>query len=61
MFVENFAKYSDILANKLKALADGVTAHDVVTYLNRCTLDIIVQTSYLWSAQPVSQKLYGLR
>ena len=43
-FVENFAKNSDILANKLKALADGVTAHDITPYLKRCTLDIIVQT-----------------
>jgi cytochrome P450 len=44
-FVENFAKNSDILANKLKALADGVTAHDIAPYLMRCSLDIIVQTS----------------
>jgi len=44
-FVENFAKNSHILANKLKALADGVTAHDIVPDLTRCTLDIIVQTS----------------
>jgi cytochrome P450 len=44
-FIENFAKNSDILANKLKALADGVTAHDIAPYLMRCTLDIIVQTS----------------
>jgi cytochrome P450 len=44
-FVENFAKNSDILASKLKALADGVTAHDVAPHLIRCTLDIIVQTS----------------
>jgi cytochrome P450 len=44
-FVENFAKNSDILANKLKALADGVTAHDIAPYIIRCTLDIIVQTS----------------
>jgi hypothetical protein len=43
-FVENFAKNSDILANKLKALADGITAHDIAPYLKRCTLDIIVQT-----------------
>jgi cytochrome P450 family 4 len=45
-FVETFAKSSDILANNLKALADGVTAHDIAPYLMRCTLDIIVQTSY---------------
>jgi hypothetical protein len=43
--VEKFAKNSDILANKLKALADGITAHDIAAYLVRCTLDIIVQTS----------------
>jgi cytochrome P450 len=45
-FVENFAKNSDIFANKLKALADGITAHDIVPYFMRCSLDIIVQTSY---------------
>jgi cytochrome P450 len=45
IFVETFAKNSDILANTLKALADGVTAHDIAPYLMRCTLDIIVQTS----------------
>jgi len=44
-FVESFAKNSDILANKLKVLADGVTAFDIAPYLIRCTLDIIVQTS----------------
>ena len=44
-FVENFAKNSDILANKLKALADGITAHDIAPYLIRCSLDIIYQTS----------------
>jgi cytochrome P450 len=44
-FVENFAKNSDILANKLQALADGITAHDIAPYLFRCSLDIIVQTS----------------
>jgi len=44
-FVENFAKNSDILAIKLKALADGITSHDILPYLIRCTLDIIVQTS----------------
>ena len=43
--VENFAKNSDILANKLKVLADGITAHDIYPYFIRCTLDIIVQTS----------------
>ena len=43
-FVENFAKNSDILANKLKAVADGITAHDILPDLTRCTLDIIVQT-----------------
>jgi hypothetical protein len=41
---ENFAKNSDILANKLKALADGITAHDIPPYLKLCTVDIIVQT-----------------
>ena len=46
IFVENFAKNSDILANKLKAPADGITAHDIVPYLTRCTLDIILQTGY---------------
>jgi cytochrome P450 len=44
-FVETFAKNSDILANNLKALADGVTAHDISPYIGRCTLDIIVQIS----------------
>ena len=44
-FVENFAKNSEILANKLKALADGITAHDIVPYFGRCSLDIIIQAS----------------
>ena len=44
-FVETFAKNSDILTNKLKDLADGITAHDIAPYLIRCTLDIIVQTA----------------
>jgi cytochrome P450 family 4 len=44
-FVENFAKNSDILANKLKDLADGITVHDIAPYLIRCTLDVMVQTS----------------
>jgi cytochrome P450 family 4 len=44
-FVENLVKNSDILANKLKALADGITAHDIAPYLTRCSLDIICQTS----------------
>jgi cytochrome P450 len=44
-FVENFAKNSDILANNLKAVADGITTHDILPYLMRCSLDIIVQTS----------------
>ncbi|GFG32719.1 hypothetical protein Cfor_04168, partial [Coptotermes formosanus] len=44
-FVENFAKNSDILANELKALADGTTAHDIDPYFTRCSLDIIFQTS----------------
>ena len=44
-FVEVFAKNSDILANKLKVLADGITAHDISPYLIRCTLDIITQTT----------------
>jgi cytochrome P450 len=43
-YVENFAKNSDILVNKLKALADGITAHNIAPYLKRCSLDIIVQT-----------------
>jgi cytochrome P450 len=34
-FVENFAKNSHILANKLKDLADGITAHDIEPYLIR--------------------------
>jgi cytochrome P450 len=45
-FVENFAKISDNLANNLKALADGITAHDITPYFFRCTLDITVQTSF---------------
>jgi hypothetical protein len=45
MFVENFAKNSDILANKLKATADGITAHDIATYLMSCSLEIMYQTS----------------
>jgi len=45
-FVENFAKNSDILANKLKAIADGITAHDIAPYLMLCSLDIICQTSF---------------
>jgi cytochrome P450 len=44
-FVENFAKNSNILANNLKDLADGINAHDIAPYLMRCSLDIIVQTS----------------
>jgi cytochrome P450 len=44
-FVENFAKNSDILASNLKALADGITAHDIVPYFIRCSLDIIYQTT----------------
>ena len=44
-FVEIFAKNSDILANKFKALADGITAHDIAPHLIRCTMDIIYQTS----------------
>ena len=43
--VENFAKNSDILANKLQVLADGITAHDIAPYIVRCCLDIIYQTS----------------
>ena len=30
----------------MKALADGITAHDITPYLKRCSLDIIVQTTY---------------
>ena len=44
-FIQNFTKHSDILANKLKDLADGITAHDIAPYFTRCTLDIIYQTS----------------
>jgi cytochrome P450 len=44
-FVQNFAKNSDILADKLKALADGITAHDIAPYLIRCCVDIIYETS----------------
>jgi cytochrome P450 len=40
IFVENFAKNSDILTNKLKALADGVTVHDIAPYLMRCCLNL---------------------
>jgi hypothetical protein len=32
--------------NNLKAITDGVTAHDITLYLMRCTLDIIVQTTF---------------
>jgi len=45
-FVENFAKNSDTLANKMKGLADGTTAYDIAPYLKRCSLDIIVQTGF---------------
>ena len=44
-FVENFAKNSNVLANNLKALADGITAHDIIPYFIRCSLDIIYQTT----------------
>jgi hypothetical protein len=44
-FVENFSRNSDILASNLKALADGITAHDIVPYFTRCSLDIVSQTS----------------
>ena len=44
-FVENFAKNSDIIANNFKALADGITAHDIAPYITHCSLDIIYQTS----------------
>jgi cytochrome P450 len=44
IFVEKFAINSDILANNLKGLADGITAHDIAPYLMRCTLDTIVHT-----------------
>jgi hypothetical protein len=43
--VENFATNSNILAKTFKALAVGVTGHDIVPYLMCCTLDIIVQTT----------------
>ena len=29
----------------MKALADGITAHDIAPYIKRCTVDIIIQTS----------------
>ena len=29
----------------MKALADGIIAHDIAPYLMRCTLDIVVQTN----------------
>jgi hypothetical protein len=45
MFVESFAKHRDILANMLKIPPDGITEHDIAPYLNRCALDITVQTS----------------
>jgi len=44
-FEEKFAKNNDILANKLKALTDGITAHDIPPYLTRCSLDIKYHTS----------------
>jgi len=44
-FVEIFAKNSDILVNKLKVIADGITVHDIAPYITRCCLDIIFQTS----------------
>jgi cytochrome P450 len=53
-FVDNFAKNSDILANKLKALANGVTANDILPFLKRCTLDVIVQTSYKMEINPLT-------
>jgi cytochrome P450 len=44
-FVQDFSKNSEILANKLKAVADGVTFHDVRRSVMRCTLDSIFQTT----------------
>ena len=45
MVCREFSQNSNNLSNKLKALADGITAHDIASYFIRCTLDIIVQTS----------------
>jgi cytochrome P450 len=42
-FVENFAKNSDVLANNLKNIADGITVHDISPYFTRCSLDIATQ------------------
>jgi hypothetical protein len=38
--VENSAKNSDILANKLKGLPDRVAAHDIASYIIPCTLEV---------------------
>jgi len=45
MVCREFSQNSDNLSNKLKALADGITVHDIAPYLIRCTLDVIIQTS----------------
>ncbi|KAJ9575767.1 hypothetical protein L9F63_007413 [Diploptera punctata] len=45
-FVDNFAKNSNILANRLKELADGTNAYDILPYLCLCALDIITQTCF---------------
>jgi hypothetical protein len=39
-FIENSAKKSHTIENKLKCLADGVTAHDIAPYIIRCILDV---------------------
>jgi cytochrome P450 len=41
-FVEKFAKNSDIFANNFKALADGITAHDISPY----SLPLLLQSGY---------------
>ena len=38
-------KNSDILANNFKALADGITPHDIAPYITHCSLHIIYQTN----------------
>jgi len=43
--VKNFVENSDILENKLKALGDGIIAHDVAPHFTRCSMDTIYQTS----------------
>ncbi|PSN45378.1 hypothetical protein C0J52_07531 [Blattella germanica] len=45
-FVDNFAKNSMILTDRLKQFADGSTAVDIAPYLCYCTLDIISETCF---------------